>query len=248
VRERLIAEGLPTTADIAATAALTRVLIETLGRRDDPARSSAAAAIAEDVFDASIRRHPPRARLACAKGCAHCCRSNLVGASIPEVLRQARHIRANRPDRPTDLDRRLAAPAASRGAGVVPCPVLGPDGACEAYGARPLACRAYVSLAVEPCIRMLDDPKVEVPSTRTHVFFRTRCATALWAALKASGLAYASYHLHRALPVAVAAPDAEVRWLAGEDVFAGVPIDGTRKPEVEAFLDTLIRASALGVS
>jgi hypothetical protein len=253
VRERLLAEGLPTATDVTATAALTRVLIQVLGRRDDAARASAAAEIAQQVFEASLRRHPPRARIACAKGCAHCCRSNFVGASIPEIVLQARRIREAWPDPAGELRQRIDAAAfrtpdhgeASR---VVPCPVLGGDGACGAYDARPLACRGYVSVAVEACIRMLSDPKVEIPSTRPHVFFRTRCTTALWAALKANGLPYASYHLHQALGVAVAAGDAEARWLAGDDVFAGVRVDNTRKPEVEAFLDTLIGVSALGNS
>jgi hypothetical protein len=252
VYEHLLEEGLSTASDLSTTAELTAVLIGILGRLDDPGRASAAAALVEDVFDASLRRHPQRGAIACRAGCAHCCISNFVAASIPEVLLQGRWIRAGWPDEGAGIRRRIAragrTPRDLADAGKrVPkeaCPVLDHGGACGAYEARPLACRGYVSTSVEPCLRALADPDTPVPATRTHVFFRGRCAIALFAALKASRLSHASYELGHALAVAVETPDAEARWLAGEDVFAGVQIDPTRRPEVEAFLDGLIvRAS-----
>jgi hypothetical protein len=247
VRERLIAEGLPPSPDLSATAALTGALIQILDDSEDPSRASAAAELAEQVFEASLRRHPPRAAIACRKGCSHCCTSNFVAASIPEVLLQARRIREAVSDSGVRLRLRDAArnPRNLADAGKrvpsAPCPVLDGEGACSTYDVRPLACRGYVSTSVEVCIRALSDPAASVPATRTHVFFRSRCAVALFAALKASGLPHASYELGHGLAIAVEMSDAERRWLAGEDVFGAVQVDPTRKPEVEAYLDALIR-------
>jgi hypothetical protein len=47
----------------------------------------------------------------------------------------------------------------------------------------------------------------------------------MWAALASVDLPSQGYELNHALLVALETPDAENRWLAGEDVFAGVDCD-----------------------
>jgi len=243
---------MPPANDLLPTVVLTRHLLGILSTPNDGRRASKAAETVEQVYDVSLRRHPARRAVACAKGCSYCCR-NFVAVSIPEVLFLARNIKERWPDATAAIRRRIADTgrpprdlATARHAQLtVPCPVLDGDGACSAYDVRPLACRAYVSISVDMCIRAMNDPAVDIPTTKTHVFYRSRCTTALWAALKAARLPYGSYDLNHALAVAVATENAEARWLSGDDVFAQVQIDPSRKSDVEPFLDRLIAEAAL---
>ncbi len=236
--------GVPATQDIGPTVALTRHLIDVLSVVDDPHRASAAARIAQDVFEVSLRRDPGPQAVACRKGCAHCC-TNFVAASIPEVLALARAVRAQWPSTEAPIRARIDTvsardfAAADRTGLTEPCPILD-DGMCRAYTARPLVCRDFASVSLDACIRSLTDASVAIPNTRHRVHYRTQCTMALWAALKSSGLSYTSYDLHHAVRVAVARPDAEADWLAGRAVFAEVQTDTSRKPELETFVDQLI--------
>lgn len=247
--DAVLRSGLPATQDVGPTVALTRRLIDVLSVADDPARASAAARIAHGVFEASLRRDPGPQAVACRKGCAHCC-TNFVSASIPEILSLAGAVRSASPAADAPIRRRIDAVvpgdlgAADRTRLTAPCPVL-ENGACSAYGSRPLVCRGFASVSLDACIRSLSDASVAIPNTRHRVHYRTQCAMALWAALKASGLSYASYDLHHALRVALAVPDAEADWLRGAEVFAEVQMDPSRKPELDTFVDQLIeRATA----
>jgi hypothetical protein len=66
----------------------------------------------------------------------------------------------------------------------------------------------------------------------------------MWAALTASGLPADSYELNHAMLVALEAPDAESRWLKGEDVFAGVSsdrlLDGEDAPRKQRLIGILV--------
>jgi len=247
----LARDGLPPLNDLRPTIALTRGLIDLFTDGRDR-RAIRAVAFAQQVLDRSLERHPGK-RVACTKGCSHCC-ANFIAASIPEVLAVAAQVRAQSAGGHIALDERLSQAVsdgrdwagARRATITMPCPLL-VDHACSVYPGRPLACRGYASTEVAVCIRALTDPAVTIPTPNSYVFFRTRITTALWAALKAVGLPYVSYDLNRALVVALAEPDVERRWLAGEDVFAEVTVDRTRPPDVEPFLDQLI-AEARGRS
>ena len=67
---------------------------------------------------------------------------------------------------------------------------------------------------------------------------------AMWAALSASGLPAHSYELNHAMLVALENPDAESRWLKGEDVFAQVSSDrlleGDDKARRRHLIDVLV--------
>ena len=242
--EAVLQFGIPATQDIAPTVALTRHLIEILSRTDDPHRASAAAGIAQSVFEISLRRDPGRHAVVCQKGCAHCC-TNFVSASVPEILALAHVVRAQWPSAEAQIRVRIDSvsardfAAADRTGLTLPCPIL-EGGACSAYAARPLVCRGFASVSLDACIRSLDDASVAIPNTRHRIHYRTQSAMALWAALKSLGLSYASYDLHHAVRVAVAYPDAEAEWLSGRAVFAEVQMDTSRKPELETFVDQWI--------
>jgi hypothetical protein len=72
---------------------------------------------------------------------------------------------------------------------------------------------------------------------------------ALWAALAAAELPVERYEFHHALLVALETPDAEARWLKGEDIFASVARETLTDPVSNAqnkrVIDTLV-AGALG--
>jgi len=87
-----------------------------------------------------------------------------------------------------------------------------------------------------------DEP---VPKVQEHAVLRSFHAHTVWAALKAAGLPHTLYSLNHALDRALDLDEgAEARWLAGEDVFAGVQLDtslrGWALTRVEATLDALV--------
>ena len=77
------------------------------------------------------------------------------------------------------------------------------------------------------------------------------CRQALWSGLAAKGLSCIGYELNQALRIALEHPDAEPRWLAGEDVFAGIDADEVTgalgEPNVRLYLE-VIAAAATGRS
>jgi Putative zinc- or iron-chelating domain len=95
----------------------------------------------------------PLKRLACAKGCAHCCYFN-VDVTELEADRLAMLVREMPEVRRQDVVRRLE--EASRqpddpGQYRYPCPFL-EDNQCSIYDERPLQCRSHVSPSVQFCI------------------------------------------------------------------------------------------------
>ncbi|HEY3818804.1 MAG TPA: YkgJ family cysteine cluster protein [Polyangiaceae bacterium] len=170
------------------------------------------------AFDGSGNAKP-----ACSRGCSHCCHQR-VEVTAPEVFLLARFLRI-RPD--AKRDARVAATASAvEGLGgraylrrKAPCALLGEDGACTVYPARPMACRRHHSTDASVCEATLRDPASEVlvpvaPSLQWNV-----SALVLgWL----EGLAHAGrpphhYELHAALRLALDDPGAEARFLAGED-------------------------------
>ncbi|MDH3239623.1 MAG: YkgJ family cysteine cluster protein [Alphaproteobacteria bacterium] len=244
--ERLFREGLFPTAGPPAAVILVRHLMGVLGRSGDGRRASKAADAVHRVFEAHLRVHPALPRLDCKRGCAHCC-SLIVTAAAPEVLQLAASIRQGRAQEAAALKARIGESRAAAGhltigdmvRKPVPCGLLSDD-ACSRYSARPLGCRGHVSQSVEACLANVADPTARIPGSRPHGEAALDCKLALFAALKAARLPHRSYELNAALERALETEDAECRWLAGEDVFQGVPMDPTRTPEIEALLDRMI--------
>jgi Fe-S-cluster containining protein len=164
------------------------------------------------------------ARPACARGCSHCCHQR-VEVTAPEVFRLARELGEHAG---ADLRARLDA-AAARARGLdgsayfrarIACALLDDDGACSAYEARPLACRRAHSTDAEACAAALREPSLgaRIPDAPTVTWNASALVVGYLEGLAHAGLAPHVHELHAAL--ALAGPEAEARWRAGEDVLA----------------------------
>jgi Fe-S-cluster containining protein len=163
------------------------------------------------------------AKPACARGCSSCCHQR-VELTAPEVFLLARALRS-RPDAARDA--RIAETAAAV-AGLdgrayhrqqPPCALLGADGACTAYDVRPIACRRHHSTDAAVCAAVHADPTLDTLIPMAHSLKWNLSGLVLgWL----EGLAHAGrpphhYELHAALRIALSEPDAEARFLAGDD-------------------------------
>ena len=232
-----------------AVIAETRILIDILNGHA-PTRASKAAEKAHEFFELSLKRNPTNHKIECAKGCGFCCHLR-VSAMAPEVFHVANFVRKQFAG---TLDQVIAqvraADGKSRGLSSrdrplhkFPCGLLVAN-ACSVYLARPSACRGLTSISVETCKRGYNGEEVEVQTPAVWSEIRQAHNQAMWAALTASGLRADSYELNHAMLVALEVPDAEKRWLNGEDVFAEVSSDrlleGTDAPRKQHLIDVLV--------
>lgn len=208
-----------------------QVVVSALGAERSAAGVAGAVAHVAASAERELRRHlamlPPDPAIACGEGCAHCC-SLRAEVSVAEVIRLADHLRATRS--PTELDevRARVVETARRIGGMdqdaraeakVPCALLVED-RCSVYEARPFVCRACNSADPAACEEALSDPDatkvVYAPQSALYHY----AGTAMMRALSRAELAHAPVELNAALAVALGAPDAAARWLAGELFFA----------------------------
>ena len=190
-------------------------------------RASRAASFAAGILDATLAKKPEGA-VACSKGCYYCCKT-YVSVTIPEIFRLADALRGK-----AEKTARVIK-AAADSAGIpqleretrrVVCPIL-EDKACSEYAPRPLVCRAVLSKSLEACLRIFEDNSGEmVPFADNTTDIRGYVVIMMQAALRLSGLPHVHYEMNQALALALEDPDAEERWLAGDDLFAKVPVDG----------------------
>jgi len=172
--------------------------------------------------------HLAGVRTACARGCSHCC--NLwVEASAPEVFFTVKRLETT--GRATVLKAVEAACAQTRGVSfeqrvtmLTPCPML-EGNICTVYAERPLVCRTAASTDAEACRRSLiqfsgEDIPVPLPWTSLRQNYRV----ALEGALYHAGLPHQSREWNESLRIALSDDTAEARWLAGVDVFTGLPM------------------------
>jgi Fe-S-cluster containining protein len=210
-----------------AVIAETRILIDIL-RGHGPLRASRAAEKAHEFFENSLKRNATGIKIECAKGCAHCCHVG-VSALAPEVFHIAGTMRAQHA---ADFESRRAAIRAAahsthglsdfeRARRKLPCALL-EDNVCSVYEARPGPCRGMASASVRACERAFAGAQVPIPIPRVWTTLRNAHLQALMAALTAAELSSESYDLNEAVLVPLDNPDAEARWLKGEDVFKGV--------------------------
>ncbi len=210
-----------------AVASATRILYDFLTGKA-PARASKAAEWSHEFFETSLKKNPSEHKIECAKGCAHCCKVT-VTALAPEIFLAANAVRAAHP---MDFEARRASIRAAesmtrglspmeRGQRRLPC-VLLKDNACTIYAARPGACRGAASASVKACEIAFAGGKASIPTPMVFTTLRNAELQAMWAALVAAEMPSAQYEFNEALTVALELPDAEARWLKGEDVFRGV--------------------------
>lgn len=191
------------------------------------------------------------APLACHKGCATCC-SLRVTATAPEVLRVARHLREREsPEVCVRLVRRLLeADGLTRdldeGERVAlrhRCPFI-ERGACVIYSVRPLACRGHASHSKRACVQAAAGRVDSVPYSVAHRDARSLVQNALQSALRDAGLGWASYELNHGLRIALSEPEAETRYLGGEDLFAAASVHELSPAEMAEGFEQIKRLAA----
>jgi hypothetical protein len=172
-------------------------------------------------------KHLSETRVACSRGCAHCC-NVWVEASPPEVFyavaAMGPELRVRAADAVEEACSQTAGlPFETRDTMRVPCPLLVED-ECGHYAGRPLACRTAVSTDADVCMRayrLLSGEGIPVPALWGGL--RQGYTVALEGALIRAGLAHRYREWNESLRVALSDPGAEARWFGGTDVFTAVP-------------------------
>ena len=206
---------------------LVRELDDILRQKTDAARAAKAAGRALAVYDAALQKHGYKGALGCKKGCNYCCHTS-VSATAPEIFHMARSLRKTWSNDEEFKTRFESSEAATRSLTLdqrferkLPCPLL-VDGACFSYQARPLSCRAHVSLSQQACLDAFNDVADDIPHPKVNQEARSVLLAALKAALDMNGLETNAYELGHALHIALSDSTSEARWLAGEQVFQHV--------------------------
>jgi len=227
----------PKAAEVVAVAMAVKAKLEEAG---NPRRASEAAELAQNLVETSVAARPPSVqKIACTKGCAYCCHT-FVAITPPEAFRLADAVRSGRAAGMTaDVVRARGAPLVGVRPGdrigrKLACPLL-VDGACSVYRHRPLACRQATSLDLGACIDEFEgrNLQAQVPISGAYLNYASNAHITLLGAMRAAGMATDALELAAALDVALAMPDAETRWLAGEDVFRDVQRPGAREARTE---------------
>ena len=242
-----MATGLATGPRRADVIAVARVLKSKLAEHDNPRRASEAAALAQALNETSLKARPPtRVKIACSKGCSYCC-YGFVGILPPEAFRLADAVRAGRAGK-LDAATVRARTVPLRGLGPdarigrkLACPLLGDGGVCSVYADRPLVCRQATSLSLPACIEEFEgiDREGRIEVSQVHLAHSGNAHVILLGALAAVGLPTEAFELSGALDVALAEPDAERRWLAGEAIFANLPRNVARSADVTMVANTI---------
>jgi Fe-S-cluster containining protein len=228
--ETLLRSGLGTRPPGEDIAAVASVLADKLADETLRTRASDAADATHRLIEISSNADHGMPQVACRKGCGFCCHT-YVAITVPEAFLLARAVRErNKRGAPPSLENVQAGIARLAGLGPdqrfgrkLPCPLLVED-ACSVHPSRPTVCRQVASFKLEPCIEEYEGKGGDMQVPQRYLAHATNAQIALLAALRASGLPTVSYELSLALGVALSTPDAEARWLNGEDIFAGLPV------------------------
>ena len=180
------------------------------------------------IIDDIKRRLPPPVPQACSAGCAWCCHLR-VEVTVPEAIRIADYLREGlSPEAFSQVREQIARVHAQtrgldgegRAAAHLPCPLLA-NGLCSVYAVRPLKCRGGNSFDAGKCERYCLRPTRErsMPVYILQYLIAQHAQTGLMAGLYDAGMEPEVLELAAALHVALDAPHAAERWLAGEPVF-----------------------------
>ena len=161
---------------------------------------------------------------ACQRGCSFCCHLQ-VGVTAPEVFAVVDYARSH--FSPTLLEsvteraeqNALAVrglPAKAQAAKRRLCAFL-EDGACLVYEARPVHCRRYHSLEVEPCRRAFEEHRAPETLPQGFVHLVTPIEYGFFAsALKEASLDDTEYELQPATAIALRDPALPTKWMRGD--------------------------------
>jgi len=201
----------------------------------DPRLIEALAAQAAELFERNAEiQSEGQPEPACCRGCAACCALQ-VAATAPEIFLAARFLRITASAFAAygvDFAARVAAfNAKTRGmdqqarfASKMLCPFI-INGACAIYAARTLACRGHVAFDRAACEAASRGEDVETPVSAAHKTVRVLVQGALQEALREGGLDWGASEFLTSLDRALTDPQAETRWLRGEQVFQDLRLD-----------------------
>lgn len=182
----------------------------------------------DEVLAASIAGHG--VKVACSRGCSYCC-SLRVQVQPAEAFTLAAWLRRTvSPTRLSQVIAKLRANAArtrelgeeARKRTNLPCALLGDDGACTAYEARPAQCRRYHSVSLDPCKAFHADPTLDTLESGldpTVAHNADVIITQARHALRDAGLNDAAEDMNVALLEALENPKAWRRWRDGKKAF-----------------------------
>lgn len=182
----------------------------------------------DDVMSATVAGHG--IAVACRRGCSYCChlrvdvqpaevfaladwlRRRLDAAGLAGVVTK---LRAN-------VARTRALGVEGRKRANLACALLGDDGSCTAYEARPAQCQRYHSLRVETCASFHANPANEELASPMHEALAHNAAviiTQTKQALRAGGLDAENADMNEALLGALESNKAWRRWRDGKKPF-----------------------------
>jgi hypothetical protein len=211
--------GLPNPATEVAVLGMGLVLRDRLAAVDRSERAAEAAEFASTMLDKTVQRMPQSPSIECTKGCSFCCHGS-VSVSAPEVFRIVRVLEAGAENRRADVLTRARARSASTYEAVIslrdPCPLL-IESDCSVYLERPMGCRQFVSTNRAGCRTAFERGSSELPFVPGAANAGLVVRSLLLGAAASLGLKADTYDLSSALATALSEPDAERRWLAGED-------------------------------
>ena len=151
----------------------------------------------------------------------------MIGITAPEVLEIADHIQHHLTVAEQEQIRSLAQVNVRKLANVdhlgfdgslTPCPLLGADGICSVYAARPLRCRPLH--AATAWRRKGIERTANEESDYDEQIVEQGAEAGLTEALESAGRDGNVYELNSALLAALDTPNAAERWAKGEDVFS----------------------------
>ena len=183
----------------------------------------------DEALAATIEGHG--VKVACARGCSYCCNLR-VQVQPYEAFRLAAWLRKrfDAPRLARVLERLRDNVARTRELGEegrkranIACALLGEDGACTAYEARPAQCRRYHSTDVEPCKAFHDTHDDTIESTMHEAVAHNAdvIITQGRHAVRAQELDDASLDMNVALLEALENPASWRRWRDGKKAFVG---------------------------
>jgi Fe-S-cluster containining protein len=207
---------------------------EAFSQARDPKRLATAVvrfhARVDEVVDATLRGHS--LKVACRRGCSFCCSLQVQVAphetfTLADWLRK--HFSAERLATVTARLRDNAAKTralgdAARKRSNLACALLGDDGACTVYEARPAQCRRFNSTDLEICKASYANPADDTIASPNHPAVAHNAAVIVTQtnhAVRDAGLDATPVDMNLALLDALENPKAWRRWRDGKKPFVG---------------------------
>lgn len=185
-----------------------------------------------EQLDRGIATSPLNVLRQCSAGCSACCHTVSVDVTPLEAIVVAEYLLQQIPEpRLATIRARLAENAQRRAVMTadersqvrLKCGLLGDDGLCQAYAARPLVCAGVFSLsraACEGAAAHADLASQQVPLDRPAKAWTMGISGGLQRALVDAGLDGNLYELNSIVLCALETPRVAARWLEREDIFA----------------------------